>query len=309
MHPPVQEEIYGTDPRRASHPRTHRSGGRCPSTGLPVHRPLAVLDRHRPRRLDHPRRNGRRRAGAPCPARRTALRPPGGRLDDRRRLLERDGPARHRQQGRRRRTPSCPTTGLSEASDVRRQLRRRTATRLAAVPDDVRPHVPRRHRRRNLRSRPPSHPRLRRSDGDQGATRAPRRTSAIQVERLAAAEADIEASIAHFRTSIAELYAHVDDGRDQLDQRHRFRRDQVRATGRCVEAIDRLFLTPVRPRWGRTTRSPAPGETSTSPAPTSATTARSRTRRGAPTASADRSRPASRSDRARRAAPRATWWA
>ncbi|WP_457184913.1 hydroxylase [Nocardioides sp. P5_E3] len=69
------------------------------------------------------------------------------------------------------------------------------------------------------------------------------RTSAIQVERLAAAEADIEASIAHFRTSIADLYAYVDDGNEiTLDQRHRFRRDQVRATGRCVEAIDRLFL-------------------------------------------------------------------
>lgn len=69
------------------------------------------------------------------------------------------------------------------------------------------------------------------------------RTSAIQVERLACAEADIEAGIAHFRSSVAELYAHVDAGGEiSLDQRHRFRRDQVRATGRCTEAIDRLFL-------------------------------------------------------------------
>ena len=69
------------------------------------------------------------------------------------------------------------------------------------------------------------------------------RTSALQVERLASAEADIEASIAHFRTSIADLYASVDNGNAiTLDHRHRFRRDQVRATGRCVEAIDRLFL-------------------------------------------------------------------
>ena len=70
------------------------------------------------------------------------------------------------------------------------------------------------------------------------------RTSSIQLERLACAEADIEASIAHFRSSIAALYDHVDAGGEiSLDQRHLFRRDQVRATGRCIEAIDRLFLS------------------------------------------------------------------
>jgi alkylation response protein AidB-like acyl-CoA dehydrogenase len=69
------------------------------------------------------------------------------------------------------------------------------------------------------------------------------RTSATQLERLACAEADIEASIAHFRTAVGELYDHVDGGGEiSLDQRHRFRRDQVRATARCVEAVDRLFL-------------------------------------------------------------------
>ena len=52
--------------------------------------------------------------------------------------------------------------------------------------------------------------------------------------------------------SIADLYAFVDDGGEiTLDQRHRFRRDQVRATGRCVEAIDRLFLHAGLDRDGR----------------------------------------------------------
>jgi len=79
------------------------------------------------------------------------------------------------------------------------------------------------------------------------------RTSPIQLERLASAEADIEASIAHFRSSIADLYDHVDAGGEiSLDQRHRFRRDQVRATGRCVEAIDRLFLSSGSSAMGET---------------------------------------------------------
>lgn len=68
------------------------------------------------------------------------------------------------------------------------------------------------------------------------------RTSPVQLGQLAVAEADVEASIAHFRGSIAALFEHVDAGGViSLEQRHRFRRDQVRATTRCVEAVDQLF--------------------------------------------------------------------
>jgi alkylation response protein AidB-like acyl-CoA dehydrogenase len=80
-------------------------------------------------------------------------------------------------------------------------------------------------------------------EGRTSVAGTPARTRAIRLARLACAEADVEASIAHFRSSIAALHDHVDAGGEiSLDQRHLFRRDQVRATGRCVEAIDRLFL-------------------------------------------------------------------
>lgn len=68
------------------------------------------------------------------------------------------------------------------------------------------------------------------------------RTSPIQLDALAGAEADVSASITHFRTSIAELYAQVERGVDiDLEQRLAFRRDQVRATSRCISAVDDLF--------------------------------------------------------------------
>lgn len=68
------------------------------------------------------------------------------------------------------------------------------------------------------------------------------RTSPIQIDALARATADVEASITHVRSLIARLYEQVEGGVDiDLDQRLAFRRDQVRATSRCVDAVDALF--------------------------------------------------------------------
>jgi len=68
------------------------------------------------------------------------------------------------------------------------------------------------------------------------------RTSPGQLERLAAAESDVDASINHFQSIIAQLYDHVGSGGEiSVSQRIRFRRDQVRATQRCITAVDDLF--------------------------------------------------------------------
>ena len=68
------------------------------------------------------------------------------------------------------------------------------------------------------------------------------RTSPVQLELLAAAESDVEASIDHVRSIVAELYDHVESGGEiSVQQRLLFRRDQVRATRRCITAIDQLF--------------------------------------------------------------------
>jgi 3-hydroxy-9,10-secoandrosta-1,3,5(10)-triene-9,17-dione monooxygenase len=68
------------------------------------------------------------------------------------------------------------------------------------------------------------------------------RTSPIQLDALACAAADIEASISHFRSLIAGYHEQVEGGVEiSLEQRLGFRRDQVRATSRCIMAVDTLF--------------------------------------------------------------------
>ncbi|MCD4526617.1 hydroxylase [Nocardioides sp. cx-173] len=68
------------------------------------------------------------------------------------------------------------------------------------------------------------------------------RTDPFQLSALARAESDVEASIAHFRSLVAEVYDHVSRGHEVTDeQRLRFRRDQVRATTRSIAALDELF--------------------------------------------------------------------
>lgn len=68
------------------------------------------------------------------------------------------------------------------------------------------------------------------------------RTSPGQLERLACAEADIDASINHVQSVIGQLYDQVEaGGQISVAQRLQFRRDQVRATQRCITAVDDLF--------------------------------------------------------------------
>ncbi len=68
------------------------------------------------------------------------------------------------------------------------------------------------------------------------------RTDPHQLVALGRAEADIEASICHFTSIIAGLYDDLQAGREITpQQRLAFRRDQVRATDRCVTAIDELY--------------------------------------------------------------------
>jgi alkylation response protein AidB-like acyl-CoA dehydrogenase len=68
------------------------------------------------------------------------------------------------------------------------------------------------------------------------------RTSPLQLDALARARADVEASICHVRNIVARLYDQVATGVDiDAEQRIAFRRDQVRATSRCVAAVDDLY--------------------------------------------------------------------
>ncbi len=68
------------------------------------------------------------------------------------------------------------------------------------------------------------------------------RTSPGQLERLATAESDVDASINHFQSIIGQLYDHVESGGEiSVSRRIQFRRDQVRATQRCITAVDDLF--------------------------------------------------------------------
>ena len=68
------------------------------------------------------------------------------------------------------------------------------------------------------------------------------KSSAGQLERLAGAEADVDASINHVQSIIGQLYDHVElGGQISVAQRLQFRRDQVRATQRCIAAVDDLF--------------------------------------------------------------------
>ena len=62
MHPTVQEEVFGDDPDVLTASPYAPFGRAVPCRRrVPVLRALALLDRHRPRRLDHPRRDGGRR--------------------------------------------------------------------------------------------------------------------------------------------------------------------------------------------------------------------------------------------------------
>jgi 3-hydroxy-9,10-secoandrosta-1,3,5(10)-triene-9,17-dione monooxygenase len=68
------------------------------------------------------------------------------------------------------------------------------------------------------------------------------RTSPIQLDALACAAADIEASVSHFRALVAGHHEQAEGGVEiSLEQRLGFRRDQVRATSRCITAVDTLF--------------------------------------------------------------------
>lgn len=68
------------------------------------------------------------------------------------------------------------------------------------------------------------------------------KSSAAQLERLACAESDVAASINHFQSTIGQLYDLVEQGGEiSVSQRIQFRRDQVRATQRCITAVDDLF--------------------------------------------------------------------
>lgn len=59
---------------------------------------------------------------------------------------------------------------------------------------------------------------------------------------LARAESDVEASISHVRTTIAQFFDTVSNGGDiSIKDRLRFRVDQVRATDRAIEAVGELY--------------------------------------------------------------------
>ena len=68
------------------------------------------------------------------------------------------------------------------------------------------------------------------------------KTDPTQLVLYGEAAADVAASRCHLLASTAELYDHVSKGGEVTrSQRLTFRRDQVRASRRAVDAIDRLF--------------------------------------------------------------------
>jgi alkylation response protein AidB-like acyl-CoA dehydrogenase len=68
------------------------------------------------------------------------------------------------------------------------------------------------------------------------------RTDPTQLVVYGEAAADIAASRSHLLTSTAEIFDFVSKGGELTrTQRLTFRRDQVRGTRRCAEAIDRLY--------------------------------------------------------------------
>jgi alkylation response protein AidB-like acyl-CoA dehydrogenase len=68
------------------------------------------------------------------------------------------------------------------------------------------------------------------------------KTDATQLVLYGEAAADVAASRCHLLASTAELFDHVSKGGEVTrSQRLTFRRDQVRASRRAVDAIDRLF--------------------------------------------------------------------
>lgn len=68
------------------------------------------------------------------------------------------------------------------------------------------------------------------------------RTDPFQIAALARAEADIDASICHVQSLIDGFWQQVNRGEEiTIKQRLAFRRDQVRATDRAIEAANELF--------------------------------------------------------------------
>lgn len=68
------------------------------------------------------------------------------------------------------------------------------------------------------------------------------KTEPTQLATLAKAEADVEASICHFKSLIAQMYDAVCDGHVVTpEERLKFRADQVRSTDRAIQAVDELF--------------------------------------------------------------------
>lgn len=82
----------------------------------------------------------------------------------------------------------------------------------------------------------------------------------FQLAALARAESDVEASITHFTVLINEFYDRVSNGGDiSVKDRLKFRRDQVRAVDRSIEAVNELYRlagsssiaesSPLEPFW------------------------------------------------------------
>lgn len=82
----------------------------------------------------------------------------------------------------------------------------------------------------------------------------------FQLAALARAESDVEASITHFTVLINDFHDRVSSGGDlTVKDRLKFRRDQVRAVDRCIEAVNELYRlagsssiaesSPLEPFW------------------------------------------------------------
>jgi 3-hydroxy-9,10-secoandrosta-1,3,5(10)-triene-9,17-dione monooxygenase len=78
--------------------------------------------------------------------------------------------------------------------------------------------------------------------GRVSVTGAVAKSDPVYLQALAAADADLDAAVCHLRSMLADLHAQLQAGRPlTLEQRLRFRRNQVRGTDRLFESIAPLM--------------------------------------------------------------------
>ena len=244
--PKVREEVWGADDNTWMASPYAPTGIAVPTDGgYLVQRPLAVQFRHRPLRLDFPRRTaGQSRRQHRRPADHAAHDPAAQRLPDRRRLLECGGAEGDRLQGHHRpRRLRAVVPG-----DERRPGHRRTAQKEAGVTE-------------SLYKMPWSNmfplgitaavigisegalaAHLDYQRGRVGAQGTAIKDDPYVLFAISEAASDINAARQELLANVDKMWDIVESGRDvSFEERAVGRRTQIRAAWRAVMAVDQIF--------------------------------------------------------------------